>query len=281
MRKFLARSHIWLGWLVGVPLLIWTATGLFMVSRPIEEVRGVHLKAESLPLDLAAPIVVPAFPPDHGSPLSVRLEQQADGPVWIATFDHGHEMRAAARDGRWLPTVTEAEARTTALRWYRPDSAIVSVKHTPADAPPIDLRRERPAWRVAFADGANVYVDADTGSLLAIRSGQWRAFDFMWGLHIMDLQTREETSHPILIGFAALACVSVLIGLVLLPIRRRRSRKPDYRPAATPPAADDATVNSIRRLRWLPAGVPVVSTGRVAPKPCAVSWPAARPALVR
>jgi PepSY-associated TM region len=223
MRLSFARLHIWLGWLVGIPLLLWTASGLFMVSRPIEEVRGVHLKAEALPLDLKGPIVVPAFPPDHGAPLSVRLEQQADGPVWIATFDHGHEMRAAARDGRWLPKVTEAEARTTAMRWYKPDAAILSVKHTPADAPPIDLRRERPAWRVAFADGANVYIDADTGSLLAIRSRQWRVFDFMWGLHIMDLQMREDSSHPTLIGFAALAFASVIVGLILLFRKRRRT----------------------------------------------------------
>jgi hypothetical protein len=222
LRGFLSRAHIWLGWIVGVPLLIWTATGLFMVSRPIEEVRGVHLKAAPLPLDVAGQIVVPAFPRDHGAPLSVRLEQQADGAVWIATFEHGHEMRAAARDGRWLPRVTEAEARKTALRWYKPDSAIQSVRHTPADKPPLDLRRERPAWRVAFADGANVYVDADTGSLLAIRSGQWRLFDVMWGLHIMDLQTREDSSHPTLISFAALAFVSVCVGLILL-FRRRRT----------------------------------------------------------
>jgi hypothetical protein len=222
MQRLLARTHIWLGWLVGVPLLLWTATGLFMVARPIEELRGVHLKAEALPLDLAGPIVVPAFPPDHGTPLSVRLEQQGNGPVWIATFEHGHEMRAAARDGRWLPNVSEAEARATALRWYKPESAILSVKHTPANAPPLDLRRERPAWGVIFADGAHVYVDADTGSLLAIRSGQWRAFDFMWGLHIMDLQTREDSSHPALISFAALAVFSVLVGLILLFKRRRR-----------------------------------------------------------
>jgi PepSY-associated TM region len=225
VRRSFARLHIWLGWIVGVPLLLWTATGLFMVARPIKEVRGVHLKAEALPLDVAGPIVVPAFPRDHGAPLSVRLEQQADGPVWIATFDHGHEMRAAARDGRWLPNVTEAEARKTALQWYKPDSVVLSVKHSPASTPPIDLRRARPAWQIAFADGANVYVDADTGSLLAIRSGQWRAFDFMWGLHIMDLQTREDTSHAVLIGFAALATISIAVGLILLPMRRRRTGK--------------------------------------------------------
>jgi uncharacterized iron-regulated membrane protein len=45
-----ARWHIWLGWLVGVPILMWTVTGLVMVARPIEEVRGedLHHKPETL-----------------------------------------------------------------------------------------------------------------------------------------------------------------------------------------------------------------------------------------
>ena len=44
MQRF-ARWHVWLGWLVGFPILMWTVTGLFMVARPIEEVRGDHLRA--------------------------------------------------------------------------------------------------------------------------------------------------------------------------------------------------------------------------------------------
>lgn len=225
IRRTLNRIHVWLGWLIGVPLLIWTLSGLWMVARPIEDVRGVHLKAAPLPLRLDGPIVVPAFPPDHGAPLSVRLEQQDIGPVWIATFAHGHEMRAAASDGRWLPKVSEAEARRIADRWYKPGVGIVSATHTPADAPPLDLRRERPAWGITFADGANVYVDADTGSLLAIRSEQWRWFDVMWGLHIMDLQTREDSSHPLLIGFAGLAALGTILGLILLPVAAWRKRR--------------------------------------------------------
>lgn len=223
---FLARLHVWLGWVIGVPLVIWAATGLWMVSRPIEEVRGSHLKAEPPALMLESAPIFPAFPADHGEPLSVRLEQQWDGPVWIATFAHGHEMRASAKDGHWLPKISKRQARNIALRWYKPASAILSVHHTPADAPPLDLRKEKPAWGVAFADGSNVYIDADTGSLLAIRSGQWRLFDVMWGLHIMDLQAREETSHPLLILFAALAVVATLLGLILLPLAKRRRRKP-------------------------------------------------------
>jgi hypothetical protein len=218
-RRNLGRIHIWLGWLIG------TATGLWMVARPIDEVRGVQLKAEPPVLATNATPVFPKLPTDHGAPLSIKLEQQWDGPVWIATFAHGHEMRASASDGRWLPPITEEQARAIAWQWYRPNTEIMSATHSPADAPPIDLRKEKAAWQIAFADGANVYVDADTGSLLAIRSGQWRIFDFMWGLHIMDLQTRENTSHPILILFAILAFIGTVFGLILLPLSARRKRR--------------------------------------------------------
>ena len=45
------------------------------------------------------------------------------------------------------------------------------------------------------------------------------------GLHIMDLQTREDTSHPILIIFAALSVFGALMGTVLLFRRRRRAAR--------------------------------------------------------
>ena len=223
-RRNLGRIHIWLGWLIGIPLLIWTATGLWMVSRPIDEVRGVQLKAEPPTLVLDGKPVLPNLPSDHGPPLSLRLQQQWDGLVWIAIFAHGHEMRASAGDGKWLPPIKEEDAREFARRWYKPKADIISARHSPADKPPLDLRKERPAWGVTFSDGARVYIDADTGDLLAIRSQQWRVFDFMWGLHIMDLETREETSHPVLIVFAALATISIFLALILLPINRRRKR---------------------------------------------------------
>ena len=48
-----ARWHIWLGWLVAVPLLLWTLSGLVMVVRPIEEVRGRTLQIAHDPAPVA------------------------------------------------------------------------------------------------------------------------------------------------------------------------------------------------------------------------------------
>lgn len=216
----LARWHIWLGWLVAVPLLLWTASGLFMVSFPIEQVRGTDLRAEPLPLP---PIESLRMPTLAGSRLEhMELQQRVEGPIWILHEQGGQISVWDARRDVPLRPVDGALARRIANAALKAPGTVASVRRFEADANPIDLRRDRPAWQVEYADGVRVYVDADTGEVLAVRTRLWRAFDFMWGLHIMDLQSREDTHHPLLVGFAALAFVSVLIGTVLL-FRRRCS----------------------------------------------------------
>jgi hypothetical protein len=93
----------------------------------------------------------------------------------------------------------------------------------PADRTPFDFRRPLAVWQVALADGTNVYVGRDTGAIEAVRTRWWRAFDLAWGLHIMDLSEREDTSHPVLIIFAALSLTGALIGCALM-FRRRKAR---------------------------------------------------------
>lgn len=221
LRSALRRIHVWLGWLVGVPVLFWTLSGLVMVLRPIDTVRGADRRAPP------AALVVPERPiaPRVAVALTtLALEAQGGRTIWIATFPGG-ARRADPVTGAWLPAVGAAEARALADAAYLPAGAVVSVRRTPASAPPLDLRRPRPAWQVGFADGTHVYIDADTGQVLALRTRWWRLFDWMWGLHIMDLGQRENSSHPLLIGFAALALVTTVLALVLLPLTGRRRRR--------------------------------------------------------
>lgn len=220
-RTSIRRLHIWLTWLAGVPLLLWTVSGLWMAARPIDEVRGTVLRRK--PPQLVLPAVIQ--PPKLTGPVSsLTLEPRTHGPIWIARFADGRAARADVATGRWLPSLDQAEARAIAQAIYVPVSSIKAATLTPGDKPPLDLRQRRPAWSVRFADGTNVYVDADTGAVLALRTRQWRAFDWMWGLHIMDLSGREDTSHPILIGSAILALIATLAGLILLPLSIKRRR---------------------------------------------------------
>ncbi len=222
-RRAFYRLHLWLGWLIGVPLLLWTVSGLWMVARPIEEVRGVHLKAEPARLVLPEKVIAPQT---DGRPiLSARLEQRPWGAQWTIDYADGGVGRFDPVTGRYLRRLSLFEARRVAQASFAGEAKLEAVQFIPADKNPLDLRRDRPAWQAAYDDGTNLYVDADSGSVLAVRSRQWRLFDFMWGLHIMDLQTREDTHHPILIVMAALAGLGTIFGLILLPLASRRKSK--------------------------------------------------------
>lgn len=212
--RTLARWHIWLGWLVGVPIAMWLATGLFMVSRPIEEVRGDHLRVKPAPI----PVLV------DGSRLSeMRIVSQGDRTVAILTSLDGEVRRIDYTTGAELPPLDAAAARELVAARIIGGDKVERVTFFPRDRTPFDFRRSVEVWQVALADGTNVYVGSDTGEIEAIRTRWWRAFDLAWGLHIMDLSEREDTSHPVLILFAALSLSGALIGCVLM-FRRRKAR---------------------------------------------------------
>ncbi len=223
IRQRLRRWHIWLGWVVGLPILAWMVSGLVMVARPIETVRGEGLIAEApaLPAGLAA--VPPAIGP---RPLaSLRLEAGPDGPRWLLKYADGGTRLADALTGRLLPPLAAADAARIVEARYTGKARISAVDRTSAEAPPLDLRRKVAAWRVTMSDGTRFYLDAATGEILARRTRWWRFYDFMWGLHIMDLKTREDAHNPWLIGFGLAALVTTLLALAMLPLTLKRRRR--------------------------------------------------------
>ena len=225
MQRF-AKWHIWLAWLTGVPILLWTLTGLIMVIKPIEEVRGNHLRlpiaAESqiLPTDTEFSITLP---PDSEKPVrSVETLMQRGRVVTRITY-LDDSIERFGEDGASLGPITEIEARQIVAQRIKGGDQLVSSTAFDSDSVPFDFRRPVAVWQVALQDGTHVYVGQLSGEIEAVRTSWWRTFDFMWGLHIMDLQTREDTSHPILILFAALGVIASAIGCVLM-FRRRKAR---------------------------------------------------------
>jgi hypothetical protein len=219
--RTLAKWHIWLGWLVGVPIAMWLATGLFMVARPIEEVRGEHLRREVAQQALAIPGSTLAGA--EANLAEMRVTMQAGRAVAVLTGLDGSVRRVDFATGAALPALDAAAARALVAARITGGDKVERVTLFPADKVPFDFRRPLAVWQVALEDGTNVYVGRDTGEIEAVRTRWWRAFDFAWGLHIMDLAEREDTSHPVLIIFAALSLSGALIGCVLM-FRRRKGR---------------------------------------------------------
>ena len=215
-----ARWHIWLGWIAAIPLLLWIISGLFMAARPIEVVRGGALRTPAALLPATGLVI----PQRDGAVARLTLAEALGQPVWLVTGADQVQARYNARNGAPLGPVVVIEARQLAEAAFAGTSKLTSIQRFAADAAPLDLRKPRPSWQASFADGTHIYIDADTGEVLALRTRFWRAYDFMWGLHIMDPRTREDTSNLFLWVFGAVSLVSCLLGSVLLFRRRKAAR---------------------------------------------------------
>jgi hypothetical protein len=223
VRSRLRRWHVWLGWVVGLPILMWVVTGLVMVAKPIEEVRGEGLLAGPAPLRLNGPAIPPVI---SGVPLkSLKLEGRAAGPRWVIGLPDGTSRLADPSTGALLPPPSAPGAVAEVMARYTGDAKVRFVARTDPDRPPGDFRRPTAAWQVVMDDGTHFYVDAGSGEVVARRTGWWRFYDFMWGLHIMDPQTREDTHNPWVIGFGVASLVMSVLALVLLPMTNRRRKR--------------------------------------------------------
>lgn len=219
--KTLAKWHVWLGWLVGVPIVMWLASGLFMVIKPIQEVRGEHLRVATPD----APLVI------EGSELAqadaslkdMRLVMQEGRAVALLTTLDGVTTRVDYATGEAIAPVTAEKAREVVAKRIVGGDKVTSLRFFEADEVPFDFRRPRPVWQVTLEDATHIYIGRDTGEVEAVRTRWWRWFDFAWGLHIMDLSEREATSHPILILFAGLSLTGAVLGCILM-FRRRTVR---------------------------------------------------------
>jgi hypothetical protein len=223
MRLF-AKWHIWLAWLTGIPILMWVVTGLVMVAKPIEEVRGNHLvkdvPAENLPRDITIAVNLPAEWEKEVRSISSSMER---GEL-ITRINYADGTSDRLREnGAKMGPLSELEARLIVEERIDGGDEVAYTQRFDAENVPFDFRVPKPVWQVALKDGTHVYVGTESGRIEAVRTRWWRTFDFAWGLHIMDLETREDTSHPILILFAALSVVASILGVVLM-FRRRKAR---------------------------------------------------------
>jgi uncharacterized iron-regulated membrane protein len=223
-RVWLRKYHIWLGWIIGLPMLAWTVSGLVMVIQPIEQVRGEHLLGEAPVLASGTIPVPPAIGPRPVS--SMILEQRSEGPRWIVRYSDGAARLADAATGRLLPPLNASQAAKAVADRYAGEASIKTIERVSGDNPPIDLRRKVDSWRVTMSDGTRFYVNAATGEIIARRTAFWQIYDFMWGLHIMDLTTRENTSNPLVIGFGIVTLVTTILAIVLLPMTIRKKKAP-------------------------------------------------------
>lgn len=217
----LARTlHKWLGLFVGLQILIWLTSGLYMVVFDIDFIHG-----DPLVKNMQHTVAIPITPMPGLAVLRAKYPNATHiglRPVMGQTF-----YTVTTTDGRYLfdpetgdlkSPLDEETARQIAKYHFKGDTPILNATLITAK-PPMEIQtRPLPLWRIDFDDrfSASFYIDPYTGALATRRHQYWRIFDFLWMLHIMDYEDRADAHNRLLI-FAQISGLSLAItGLWLL-----------------------------------------------------------------
>ena len=211
---------------MAVQAAIWSLSGLYMTSVHIDIIHGDHFIRKIAPEPRAATdLVSPMAASRTAGGSSARLSSFLGRPVYVVKTEDGDRL-VDARNGKRLPPPSQAEIwKAAELLFAGPESLTRLALITEI---PGEIRgREPPLWRADF-NGWNkptLYFSPSTGELVSRRHELWRVFDFVWMLHIMDYDERENVNNWLLRGTTWLMVAAVLSGAWLLFFAFPRKRK--------------------------------------------------------
>ena len=210
--KFLVRkTHKYLSILISIQLLLWTISGIYFAFNQIELVRGEQYRLPQVfSIDFSKINLV------LDSAKSVQVARRFGEEILIVRKET--ETEYLNFEGVALEKLSREQA--TSIVSTVTSLTPLAVEEINDPEPGSEYRgRNLPLFKVITKDQENdeinVYVDAISGQVVAIRSEQWRLWDLMWGLHIMDWETRDEINNWLLKLFSVLALISSLTGVFI------------------------------------------------------------------
>lgn len=238
-KLLIRKSHRYLGIFIGIQFLFWTLGGLYFSWTNLKEIHGDHLRKEKESFNFSTVnFISPATVTDEilkaNSTAKIARIQTIElfgDPFYAVTFHSGkkHEtILANAANGRIRPKISEDEARRIAGESLAEPRNIKQISYlTEENVNTHHEYREKPlpAWAVTFEDGLTVYIAAETGQIQAFRTNDWRVFDFLWMLHTMDFETRDNINNYLLRGFSILGIATILSGFLLFFVSSKFFRK--------------------------------------------------------
>ena len=222
------KTHKWLGLFIGLQVVIWSLSGLYMTVVHIDTIHGDHLirrcrSTPSMLASLADPLTVAAAIRRNGS----GWHGCATGLIYVVNGDAG-ETVVDARNSKPVPPPTEAKSARSQDATYTGNEPIASAALI-TEIPGEIRGRKPPLWRVEFDhwNKPTLYFSPTTGELVSRRHELWRIFDFVWMFHIMDYDERENVNNALLRTFTWGAVLMALSGawLLLFAFPRKKKKK--------------------------------------------------------
>ncbi|MDQ3482284.1 MAG: hypothetical protein M3448_02580 [Pseudomonadota bacterium] len=220
------KTHKWLSLFIGLQVVVWSLSGLYMTAVHLDIIHGDHLVREppvrpANVLELRDPVAVT----EANGATSARLAWVRDAPVYVLPGDAGEKV-VDATSGNPVAPPSEAEIRSIATSTHTGSENIASAALI-TEIPGEIRGREPPLWRVEFDhwNKPTLYFSPTTGELVTRRHELWRIFDFVWMMHIMDYWTRDNVNNPLIRVFTWGALLVALSGAWLLLYSFPRKKK--------------------------------------------------------
>jgi|JI10StandDraft_1071094.scaffolds.fasta_scaffold05293_4 uncharacterized iron-regulated membrane protein len=231
---YIRKTHRYLGVTIGIQFLLWTIGGLYFSWNNIDNVHGDHLRKSvaflQSDLQVASPtLAIQSLRSEKAvdSIHSIHLIRVLDKPVYQIQYFKGHSGEgshhhvhfalADATTGALRSPLTKEEASAIALEQIVENAKIVNVEYLEQVGKHSEYReRPLPAYAITFDEPAcTIYIAAETGTYQTIRHNQWRAFDFLWMLHTMDYEGRDNFGNLALRAFSIFGLFTVCSGFLL------------------------------------------------------------------
>lgn len=230
----------------------------------MDQVHGDHQRTSTsllaTDLDLVSPKIVlenirKTSPAD--SLVSVGLVEllgisvyQIQIKVQAGNASHAQVFLADALTGKVRPPLNKNEAVRVATHAFNGQPNVVSIEYLTVTDNHHEYRQQPlPAYAVTFTRpyATTVYVATEWGTVQKIRNNQWRTFDFLWMLHTMDYQGRDDIGNWLLRVFSIFGLLTIVSGFVLFGISsktiRRLRRRKEKAAGFSLPAATKRTSN--------------------------------------
>lgn len=238
IHRWVRKTHRYLGLILGIQFFLWTAGGLYFSWTNIDTIRGDNLKQQipSLSLDSAV-----ANLSQIQQEVKSKLKADSIESVQLVTvlgttyYELGYraagEMNSVLADahtGQLRSALSEKEAIECAIGRLKDTATIEKIEYLTETGPHHEYREKPlPAYAITFSGNVNttVYVAAETGVVQTFRNDQWRIFDFLWMLHTMDYNGRDNINNWPLRVFSLLGLVAIMSGFVLFFVSLKKSKK--------------------------------------------------------
>jgi len=218
LKKVALRNiHRYLSLFISIQFLLWTISGVFFSFNKIEEVRGEQYLLESKEMDFSI-----NSPININSSGEIKFFYRLDDLVYEVNL--GGSSYVYYQDGNPITKLSFSEAKE--IIQTKTNLTPISVGEISKNERGSEYRsRPLPLFKVESLNKdekvINVYLDPYSGQIRAIRSTQWRMWDFLWGLHIMDWTDRDNFNNNFIKFFSVLAFISALSGILLFFKTRR------------------------------------------------------------